>query len=263
MPRRGETLIGLRRGIEVLEHVAGAADGLGFGEIKARFEDLAASTLSRLLKALQEEDLLLQEAATRRYVLGPRAATLGRRLRGPESMAERVKGVVERLAYRTGHSAAFCEFQGEAVVLTAKSDRPESFHYAAEGNRMRNLAHHCFALVCLAHAEGALAEHLRRELREAKGGRARQPWPLDRAWEDFEGELEKVRRSGVRVNHTDDQPGLKRIAAAVLVGPAQAFAGAIGVSFFHDLTAEQEAELVAAVQRAAGEAAQVLAPPFA
>ena len=87
MPRQRETLVGLRRGIELLEHLAAAPQGLSFNELQSCFEELAPSTLSRLLKALQEEGLVENIAPQRSYVLGERAKALGQKLSSRQSRA--------------------------------------------------------------------------------------------------------------------------------------------------------------------------------
>ncbi len=256
MPKHGETLVGLRRGVDVIEALAGAPDGLLFGELKARLAPLAPSTLSRLLKALQEEGLAENDPATRRYIIGTRARRLGDLLATQLSPAQRVAGVVERLARATGRSAAFCELRGSAVLLAKKHDMPEAFHYAPEGNRIRNLAHHAFAKACLAYAPPGEAQTMREELLQATDATpGRQPIPLDRPWPDFEAELETIRRDRVCVHREDDQPGLKRIVAPVLTGTDEGFAGAIGISFYQPFDGPAEKRLVDAVRHAAEEAA--------
>ena len=257
--KRGETMVGLRRGIELLEQLAAVPDGLGFNEIRERFEELSPSTLSRLLKALQEEEMIVLEPRSRRYVIGERSLHLGQTLATRLSTAQRVAGIVAGLARATGCSAAFFELRGELPVLLKKHDMPEAFHYAPEGHTARNYAHHAFAKVCFAYAPANIADIMRERLREAETAPpGRQPMPLDRPWAMLEEELQTIRRTGLCVCEHDDQAGLKRIAVPVLQLYTDAFLGAIGISLFGELDTVREDRLSSAVRAAARDAAQAL-----
>lgn len=257
MKKKSESLPGLRRGVEILERLAGTDRGLSFNDLKAHFDDLAPSTLSRLLKALLEEQLIGHDVSTRRYVLGSRALSLGQSVCGHLTTAQRVEPVVEQLAHHTQLSAAFFELQGEMTVLVKKVEMPEQFHYGSEGNAPINYAHHAFAMVCTAYATGDAATAIRKRLKEAEPG-GKMPKPLDRSWEAYEEELATIRHDRLLVNLKDDQQGLKRIAAPVLLAPDDRFAGAIGVSFFHAFDSGLERSYTAAVRQAADAAAACL-----
>jgi DNA-binding IclR family transcriptional regulator len=254
--KKSESLPGLRRGVEILERLAATDQGLGFNDLKAHFDDLAPSTLSRLLKVLLEEGLIEHDAANRHYALGSRALDLGQTVCGHLTTAQRVAPVVEELAHRTQLSAAFFELQGEIPVLVKKIEMPESFHYGPEGITPLNYAHHAFSMVCVAYAADEVAAEVRKRLKETPPGR--HPHPLDRSWQAYEEELAAIRHDRILVNLRDDQQGLKRIAAPVLLPPNNRFAGAIGVSFFHAFDSGLERSYTAAVRQAADAAAAVL-----
>ncbi len=123
---------GLRRGFQLMEWLADSPDGLSFMEIAKKFDNLAPATLSRLLKALLEEELISQNG-TQKYVCGTRFVTLARRALGVESRAEIVKPVLRELAEDTGESAAYFEQINDRHVLVAKHEMPNSFHYQSSG----------------------------------------------------------------------------------------------------------------------------------
>ena len=109
-----ETLSGLRRGLRVLEALGREVDGLRFSDLQSICDDAPPSTVSRLIAALLDEKLIVQDADTRAYRLTHRSHQLGASLCEASSQAERIRPAVRQLAARTGQSAAFFVFDGEA-----------------------------------------------------------------------------------------------------------------------------------------------------
>ncbi|MBN1864605.1 MAG: helix-turn-helix domain-containing protein, partial [Victivallales bacterium] len=228
------SLLGLRRGLRVLELLAGTVDtGLGFGRLREEFGDLAPSTVSRVLKVLMDEGYVEPGGFGRGYVLGARARDFALRVSGHASTAQRMEVHVERLALESGHSAAYFELAGAGVVLRVKSERPDAFHYAGVGSSPAG-PRHCMKLVCMAFAGG-----------DTGGFR--------------EGELDILRGSGVLANEDDDQPGLTRIASPVFIGGAGGkFVGALGISSFRRFSAEELKKLSFTVKEIAASAGEAL-----
>ncbi|HEY3507492.1 MAG TPA: IclR family transcriptional regulator [Actinocatenispora sp.] len=93
----------LRRGVEILEALRTARDGLGVRELAARI-GLPKSTAARLLKTLDETQLAAQDPVTRRYRLGPRTLTLGAAYQAGLDLRLVAVGPMRRLRDLTGET---------------------------------------------------------------------------------------------------------------------------------------------------------------
>lgn len=243
-------LPGLRRTLALLEHLACHRSGAQFSELEAVCPDANAASLSRLLAVLREEELVVKNE--RAYVLGPRAARLGALLGENPPVAERVRPCVERLAHETGESAAFFEFTGAGMQLTAKTESAEVFHYMPLLGINTNFGHHGFAKVALAYQDQATRDRLLADLK--------RPLPMPRA--ELDAELAAILREEFILNRCDDRPGVVRLAAPVFQGAERSLAGVIGLSRY-DVAGggRSDAELSQAVRRVAQQASARLGAP--
>ena len=245
MAKEPEALSGLRRGVAVLEHLARHHGGMKFTELREVFQGLAASTLSRILGVLVAEGLVIKREDARLYRIGPRAEALGQLMFGTASRPRLIQPILDALARETGHSAAYFEFDHNAIILLAKSEPPEAFHYMAVMNRNRNFGLHGFAKVFVAYLPAEVRDRLLDRLER----------PLIVLREAFLAELADLRRRGVLVNTRDDKAGICRVAAPVFEGPDSAFAGVIGISLIGGDLPEDQARRMATTVRAAAERA--------
>ena len=236
------SLIGLRRGIQVLELLAVTPAGLSFSALQAHFRDLAPSTLTRLLGVLAEEGLIGNAEDTRGYILADRAHELGLAITGKQDIAAKLKPYLCELALASGFSSVFFQIQGEEIILSAKHELAEAFHYADVGNGARFPVEHGCAKICLAHMPRKV---WKRYLDNP--GRA-----LPRPRKTIERELRELQGCSVYVSCPDDQPGLTRVAAPVLQN--QECVGAIGVSLFQRLGQAQIKKVAGLVEAVAGKA---------
>jgi DNA-binding IclR family transcriptional regulator len=245
MPKESEALSSLRRGVAVLEHLARHHGGMRFTELREVFQGLAASTLSRILAVLVAEGLVVKREDAPLYRIGPRAEALGQLMFGTASRPRLFQPILDALARETGHSAAYFEFDHNAIILLAKSEPPEAFHYMAVMNRNRNFGLHGFAKVCLAYQPEDVRDRLLNRLER----------PLTVPREAFLNELVDIRRCGVLVNTQDDKAGICRVAAPVFEGLGHALAGVIGISLIGGNPPEDQARRMATTVRAAAERA--------
>lgn len=245
MPRTSGTMVGLRRGIEILELLATHREGLPFNMILDRFEDLAPSTLSRLLKTMSEEKLVINDAGSRLYSLAARAQILANAICGRAPFAERIQPFVNRLARVTKFSAVFVEVQNNQILLVAKCEQEEAFHYSPVGSKLQYWAEHGLAKICFAHMpKQAWQQHL-----------ADPPRPLPKPRRSIQKELREIASCTVLINRHDDQQGLTRIGAPVFAD--KQFIGAIGISFYRQLNEallNETATIVEEIGRDASEA---------
>jgi len=114
----------LTRGLIILEHLAGAEEGLGLQEIAAVL-DVKAPTAHNLLRTLQNRGFVSRRENPVRYVLGPAAVALseGRQRRG---LLRTAGDVLLQVAAKTPGVFTLAQYQaGEVVaVLRATSERP-------------------------------------------------------------------------------------------------------------------------------------------
>jgi len=226
----GGALLGLRRGLKVVEILAGSEFGFTFNQIKDAFDDLVPSTVSRLLKVLIDEGMIRLDHNSKRYLLAERSKRMAGLIRCKISIAEKMQPYLDRLAKETGLSAAFFQYEDDKAVLMAKSERPEAFHYSGIGSFPGNLQH-AFKLVCFAY------------LRDS------QTNDLDK------NKLQKIRELSVFVNKQDDHSGLTRIVAPVFIG--KEFAGALGISFYRQFNEKELQHLAETVEQTAKKAENI------
>jgi len=198
----------LGRGLRLLRALAGAgADGLAFGELQRKLDDLAAPTLSRLVKALAAEDYI-QKTPDGRYAAGEAFASLGRVLAGASSLDELALDAMTEYTRATGESIAFARFFGERLVLVEKVEVADGFKLARRGQVFRPAANEGPAVVVAAHLSGDAF---------ARFARSFESRVLDFA--AFRREIVAYRRAGVRVEpmpHRLAKGGPRRACVAVI-----------------------------------------------
>jgi DNA-binding IclR family transcriptional regulator len=122
MDRRPPSLL---RHLQLLEACAGSPQG--FNQLRRLLAPAPASTLARALRTLAEVDLVREAGG--RYELAPGANALALRLLGRPAADPAAQAAVDALAAETGESAAFFLRTGARMVLLAKREVPDGFHY--------------------------------------------------------------------------------------------------------------------------------------
>lgn len=247
--RGGSTL--LRRGYAVLRQLA--ADDRGgstFSRLRTIEPGLTAASLSRLLKGMQAEQLLTKDEATGRYRLHPEFARFARQVAGAIPLHERLQPLVQALAAETGESAAWFEPDGERILLLAKAEIPERFHYIDVGQPIGPLLGHGAARVVLAFSSPS-------ERQAAFRRHGPPPLPANRYLQT----LEAIRNGQAVVSdlYADRRPGPLRVARPVFRGPGGRLAGVLLVSRWPGrLPTAAEQRLIAAVSASAQRATDLL-----
>jgi DNA-binding IclR family transcriptional regulator len=121
----------LARTAEILQELTAQPTGLAFNELRRRCGHPVPSTLSRLLEHLLAIAWVSHRADS--YRIGPALQELAGSIAGQHSLAERVAPVLRQLAQDSGCSSAWWEQDGDQVVLQAKYEIAESFHYVSPG----------------------------------------------------------------------------------------------------------------------------------
>jgi len=223
-------MIGLRRGIAVLNVLAQRADGGSFTELQRACSNLAPPTLSRLLKALASERLIEKRAADGRYVAGPELFTLARTVLGLASARDLVQPSLDRLADLTGQSSAYFERAADAMVLVAKREHAQSWNYLPVGGTHPKITRNGFGQVLLAQMPAPKLATLLDKTQE----------PLPTARAAFLKRLARIRKQGLFVERGEAARALVRIVAPVFAGPQGPFAGAIGITLLKGALAKPE-----------------------
>lgn len=241
-------MMGLRRGFEVVEFLARRPDGSGFSEIREALDGLAPTTVSRVLKVLQESGYVDKQAETGKYILSERSRQLGRAITGQLSREEILHPILTRLAEETNETAAYFENGGEGTMLRAKVERENSVHMRDVLSSTWRMAHNEFGQVCLA-------------------WRARSDWrkfyemepPDGLTFNQFAKRLETIRKENYFCHAGGSRAGWKRLVAPVFEGEDGDFAGSIGVTLANGKRTKKELEaLRLCVTRTATEATRAL-----
>lgn len=228
----------LRRSFKLLEVMGLRHTGMTFNEISALFPDAPASSVSRLLKALQDEQIISKNEESRFYMLGERAVQLGRKLRGQISYTELLRPVVDDTALELGHSSVFFKMADDHFELVVKHEVANGFHYIAEGKSNFNFTNHGAGLVMMAYIPEADRERLWKNVVQKHASKPRKV--------EFMAMLQDIRGKGYHLSRKDERDYFTRVMAPVFRGDL--FVGAIGISML-GLQAQDEAFFKPLIQK--------------
>ncbi len=199
----------VERALAVLRAIDQAEDGLGVSEIAQR-RGLTVSTAHRLTRVLCDAGLVSQDPRTDRYQLGPALVVLGRR--AEDRLGYRLAlPELEKLADATGESVNLGIRAGSdvLVVLDVTSRQPLRFDQAAGSLVPLYTSAMGKCLLAFGTNLGAAVESLP-ELRPVTPSTITDRDTLRR-------ELEQVRNRGWAVNDEERTPGVRAVAAPVVV----------------------------------------------
>ena len=207
----------LARGLEILDLLADAEQGMGIGEF-ANHLNVDKSSASRLLHTLASYGYAEQDADTRRFTLGPRVVTLSNRVLNRMPLRDHAHPFLRKLTHETGECSHLAILsQGKALYID-QVESPSILRVESEIGTMSPL--HCTALgkVLLAFNRHAQVDAL--------------PMFTPRTITDPEAlklHIEQVRRQGYASDVEEHVPGVRCIAAPVY-GFNGRVVGAIGIS---------------------------------
>ncbi len=238
----------LVRGLAILSSFSRARPLIGVSEL-ARELGLTRSTAHRYVATLLRLGYLRQDAATRKYRLGPRVLDLGLAALESMELRELATPALRRLCAGTGYTTNLAILDGVDVVHIERIRSPTQRHVDLDVRVGSRLPAYCTSLgkVLLAF----LPEPERTRTLERVSYRRLGPNTLtDRA--ALEAELERVRRADLAVNNEELAPGLRSIAAPVRNRTGEVVA-AVNLAAHHSLGSLDElvARLAPAVRQAA------------
>jgi DNA-binding IclR family transcriptional regulator len=242
--------IPLRRSQAVLRQLAGNREGCSFSHLRTIDRGLTASSLSRLLKAMQAENMVSKDERTGAYCLHNDFIRFALEIVTMIPPHERLKPLIAALAQSTGESAAWFECIPTGAVLMAKTEIPDRFHYVDVGCVIGNPLGHGVVQVLMAFLpEPEVSDRLQ------------QHGPPPIAEPDYRRRLEEIRHGRVII---DDmiRPGgypVTRVARPVFCGAGGALVGALLVSIGANSSTRLDQErLKEAVTLAAARATEML-----
>lgn len=238
------------RALTLLELLAQSGGRLALTELAAR-SGLSLATVHRLLSTLAARGYVRQDA-DRRYALGTAMLPLG-------DAAVRLLGswavpYLQQLAAQVGETANLAVLEDDHVVYVAQAPGRHRMRMFTEPGR-RVLPHStAVGKVLLAWQE---QDHVRRVVARL-GLPARTPRTVV-SLPAFFAELATVRERGYAVDDEEEEVGVRCLAVPVGAGPSAV--AAISVSAPASRLERDDPEVVAALQRVAGELAAGLAAP--
>ena len=238
-----QQLLGLRRGLAILDLLAGHSDGVAFNRL-SDLSGLPAPTLSRVLKVLADERMIVRNGT---YALGDGFRCLARKALGNVDRGALLQPLLDRLGRATGQSAAYFEVDKQGLVLKAKAEQAESWHYASVGNHNKRITRNGFGQVGLA--------ILGTGVRDRLIGKADEPPRVSAA--AFGRRLATIAAQGFYFEPGEANPSLMRFVAPVFMSDDRA--GTVGITMIkRRLSAAEKKRLRAAVTEAAREAARMV-----
>ena len=213
----------LERGLAILSSFSSARPLLGVSEL-SRDVGLSRSTTHRYVATLTALGYLQQDAATRRYRLGPRVLDLGFSAINSMELREISVPHLQQLSDETGYTVNMAVLDRTDIVYI------ERCRSSREGQREIDLNLHvgsrlpayCTSLgkVLLADLDPQELEAVLRSVQLAKRG----PNTLTQR-AALVAELDRVRKSGLAVNNEELAYGLRSIAAPIRSKSGGAVAG--------------------------------------
>ncbi len=242
--------IPLRRSQAVLRQLAGNREGCTFSQLRTIDRGLTASSLSRLLKTMQAENMVSKDERTGAYHLHGDFVRFAQEIVTMIPPHERLKPLIATLAQSTGESAAWFECIPTGAVLKAKTEISDRFHYVDAGCVIGNPLGHGVVQVLMAFLpESEVCDRLQRH----------GPPPI--AEPDYRRRLEEIQHGRVTIDEMIRPGGypVTRVARPVFRGAGGAIVGVLLVSVgAASLPMPDQERLTEAVTSAAARATEML-----
>jgi len=239
-----EPMKSLRTGLRVLREFEENKRDFTVTELAQRC-DLSKSQVSKILSALVDSGLLVQDPVTRTYAVGLRSYVLGSRFTNYDVLCQAATPVMRELLSRTGHSVRLSVPDGDQSLYLIGLEGPMFMDTGWRSGSTVPIGASSAGRVLMAFMDPERREHL-----------LDQPVPAitphtvrDR------GEIEKrvaaVRREGFCLQRNESSLGLG-VVSVPLFRAGQQIVGALGLAFpSHRVAAEEESGMIAALHDAA------------
>jgi DNA-binding IclR family transcriptional regulator len=205
----GSWVASIDRALTILEIVSHSKKGLTNSEVSRRLK-LPKSTVSYILRTLQQRGYLYKDEPSGRYRLSAKLFSVGSEaLRGLE-LHDVALPVLQDLVDKTGLAGHLAILDGREAVYVEKMDKPGFIRMNTWVGRRVDV--HCTAVgkALIAH----LPQETVNEIVKTKGLTKYTPRTITSPHQLF-AELAKVRAEGYAVDDGENSPGVKCVAAAI------------------------------------------------
>jgi DNA-binding IclR family transcriptional regulator len=204
-----ETVQVVERSIDVLFCFAGEVDDLGVSEIARRLS-ISKGAVHRLLVALRNKGLLVEDLRTRRYRLGVRVLELSGALLGRLDVRDRARVYLRRLRDLSGETTGLAVRAGSHRVYIEQEPSRQELRQTFDLGKPVPLYAGAASKAILAHlTEQDISQIVGENGLEAMTGTT----IVDR--EALLAELQLIRRRGFALSNGERIPGARSIAAPV------------------------------------------------
>ena len=240
----GEPMKSLRTGLRVLLEFEQNQRDFGVTELAQRC-DLSKSQVSKILSALVDSGLVVQNPATRTYSVGQRCYVLGSRFTTYDSLCQAATPVMRELLNRTGHS----------VRLSVPDGDQSLYLIGLEGPMFMDTGWRSASSVPIGASSAGRVLMAYFDPRRSKRLLDLPVPPLTKHTVRDRAKLEKlvaaVRRDGYSIQRNETSLGLG-VVSVPLFKASQQLVGALGLAFpSHHVSAGDEPVLVDALHDAA------------
>ena len=239
-----EPMKSLRTGLRLLLEFEQNQRDFGVTELAQRC-DLSKSQVSKILSALVDSGLVVQDPATRAYSVGQRCYVLGSRFTTYDSLCQAATPVMRELLIRSGHSVRLSVPDGDRSLYLIGLEGPMFLDTGWRSASSVPIGASSAGRVLMAYCEPARAKHL-----------LDLPVPAitphtvrDRA--KLEKLVAAARRDGYSIQRNETSLGLG-VVSVPLFKTGQQIVGALGLAFpSHHVGSEDEPALIDALHDAA------------
>ena len=240
----GEPMKSLRTGLRVLLEFEQNQRDFGVTELAQRC-DLSKSQVSKILSALVNSGLVVQNPTTRSYSVGQRCYVLGSRFTTYDSLCQAATPVMRELLNRTGHSVRLSVPDGDQSLYLIGLEGPMFMNTGWRSASSVPIGASSAGRVLMAYLDAERCKHLL----DLPVPAITKNTVRDRA--TLEKLVAAVRVNGYCIQRNETSLGLG-VVSVPLFRDGQKIVGALGLAFpSHHVASEDEGALVDALHDAA------------
>ncbi|MFO1190805.1 MAG: IclR family transcriptional regulator [Rhodoferax sp.] len=239
-----EPMKSLRTGLRVLLEFEHNQRDFSVTELAQRC-GLSKSQVSKILSALVDSGLLVQDPVTRTYSVGQRCYVLGSRFTTYDSLCQAATPVMRELLNRTGHSVRLSVPDGEQTLYLIGLEGPMFMDTGWHSGNSVPFGASSAGRVLMAHLDPQTTDRLLSlPVPPLTSNTVRDRSMLERLVAD-------ARRTGYCVQRNETSLGLG-VVSVPLFKAGQQIVGALGLAFpSHHVGADEELQLIHALHEAA------------
>lgn len=218
----------LDRGLAILELLAEAKEGLAFTQLQESLGGLNATTMTRLLRVLQQRQYIQKDSQTGRYKTTAKLSLFARSTTVNELLLSEAPGVMEELKEKFSVTALLIRFAAGKMVALAKVVHPDNVAMQAVGTVSDSFTTNPWGLMYLAHTQKLKSKYVHPKYADDEGelspGMRRLSAPI------YNNKQELV--AALNVGSVDSLLTEKVLAELIpeLVGAAEKLSAALGYS---------------------------------